>query len=177
MLDMSERPEIDPSAPAERSRTGGDRVRAGDDGVRLARPPGDRFLVAAPIPPVLARTPARTFAGAAAVAALGAVGLCLLLQLDLGPGLLAVSGFTGWLIAVALIGIGRTLGMPAGPGRRGVAVGLAVGAVVVAMLMDWGWSRLTGGVLAPIDYWSARYGVAALLNPIVAGVIAGLRAH
>lgn len=185
---MSKRPEIDatgigleplPGAGGEPAPAGGAGSAVGER-PRLARPPGDRLLPATPagaVAAVGAAAPARTLLIGGGVGAIGAVALCVLLQFNLGPGLFAISAFTGWLVAVALVeGIG-TAGLPAGGRRLGAALGLAVGAVLLAMLMDWGWSRVTGGVLGPIEYWAARYGVAALLNLLVAAALAGLRAR
>ncbi len=111
------------------------------------------------------------------VAGIGALAFFVLGQLDLGPGLLAVAAFTGWMTAVALVDLGGGAGMPSGTGRIALAAGLAGGAILAAILLDWAWAAMQGGVLGPLDYVGARYGPAALLDVGVAGLLAGLRAR
>ena len=110
------------------------------------------------------------------VAAVGAVLLAILGSFDIGAGLLAVSGFVGWAVAVAVV----WGGMP-GPDARGQraawAVALAVGSIVVGIAILWAWSHVEGGVMDPIAYLDERFGPVAYLNVVVAGVVAYLRAR
>ena len=105
---------------------------------------------------------------------IGALAFFVLGQLDLGPGLLAVAAFTGWITAVALVDLGDRAALPPGPGRIVLAAGLAGGAILAAILLDWAWAAVQGGVLGPLDYIGARYGPAALLDVGVAALLAGL---
>jgi hypothetical protein len=108
------------------------------------------------------------------VAAIGALAFFVLGQLNLGPGLLAVAAFTGWITAVALVDLGDRAVLPPGTRRMVLAAGLASGAILAAILLDWAWAAVQGGVLGPLDYVGARYGPAALLDVGVAGLLAGL---
>ncbi len=171
--------------------TGGERRR-------LDRAPGERYGV--PVP--ASATPAdgvsggRVSAGevsaggvsargvsargvgiAAGVAAVGGAVFFVLGQLGLGAGLLAVAAFTGWITAVALVDPGWGAGVGPGPRRIAVAASLAVGAILAAMLVDWAWAGVQGGVLGPLDYIAERYGAAAVLDLGAAGLLAGLRAR
>ena len=114
---------------------------------------------------------------AALVAAAGAAVFFVLGQLDLGAGLLAVAAFTGWITSVALVDIGGGAGLRPGPRRIAVAAGLAGGAILAAILLDWAWAGVQGGVLGPLAYIGERYGPAALLDVAVAGLLAGLHAR
>lgn len=145
---------------------------------RLDRAPGARFVV--PPPGAAAPTPGvsvRRLVIAIIVAAIGALAFLILGQLDLGPGLLAVAAFTGWMTAVALVDLDGGAGLQPGPGRIAVAAGLAAGAILTAILLDWAWAGVQGGVLGPLDYISQRYGPAALVDIGAAGLLAGLRAR
>lgn len=110
-------------------------------------------------------------------AGIGALVFFVLGQLNLGPGLLAVAAFTGWMTAVALVDLGGGAGMPRGTGRIALAVGLAAGAILAAILLDWAWAAVQGGVLGPLAYVGERYGPVALLQIGIAGLLAGLRAR
>ena len=111
------------------------------------------------------------------MASVGAAVFFVLGQLNIGAGLLAVAAFTGWITAVALVDLGGGAGLRRGPGRIAVAAGLAGGAILAAILLDWAWAGLQGGVLGPLDDIGARYGPAAVLDVAVACLLAGLHAR
>ena len=151
---------------------------SGGERRRLDRAPGTRFIA----PPTGAASPTRGVSPrglviAVIIAGIGAFAFFVLSQLDLGPGLLAVAGFTGWMTAVALVDLGGGAGLQPGLGRLAAAAGLAAGAILTAILLDWAWASVQGGVLGPLDYISQRYGPAAILDVGVAAVLAGLRAR
>ncbi|MHB8892434.1 MAG: hypothetical protein ACYC65_10375 [Candidatus Limnocylindrales bacterium] len=151
---------------------------AGGERRRLDRAPGDRFIAGAPAP--AAPVPAvsgRAVALAVLVADIGALAFFVLGQLNLGPGLLAVAAFAGWATAVALVDLGGGAGMRPGLPRISLASGLAGGAILAAILLDWAWAAMQGGVLGPLDYVGARYGPAAVLDVGMAALLAGLRAR
>ncbi len=151
---------------------------SGGERRRLDRPPGDRFVVAPP--GAAASTPrvsVRRLVVAIIVAGTGGLAFFVLSQLDLGPGLLALAAFTGWMTAVALVDLGGGAGLKPGARRIAVAAGLAAGAILTAILLDWAWSIAQGGVLGPLDYTIQRYGPAALLDIGAAALLAGLRAR
>ena len=108
------------------------------------------------------------------VAGIGALAFFVLGQLNLGPGLLAVAAFTGWITAVALVDLGDRAVLPPGTRRMVLAAGLAGGAILAAILLDWAWAATQGGVLGPLANVGERYGAAALLDVGVAGLLAGL---
>jgi hypothetical protein len=114
---------------------------------------------------------------AALVASAGGAAFFVLGQLTLGPGLLAVAAFTGWITAVALVDLGGGAGLRPGAGRIALAAGMAGAAILAAILLDWAWAGVQGGVLGPLDYIGERYGPAALLDVGVAGLFAALHAR
>ncbi len=151
---------------------------SGGERRRLDRAPGSRFVV--PPPGVAASAPGvsvRRLVTAIIVSGIGGLAFFVLGQLDLGPGLLAVSAFTGWMTAVALVNLDGGAGLQPGAGRIAAAAGLAAGAILAAILLDWVWAGVQGGVLGPLDYISQRYGPAALLDIGAAALLAGLRAR
>ena len=95
---------------------------------------------------------------------------------DIGAGLLAVSAFIGWAVAVAVVWGGD----PA-PGRRrrrvSLAVALAAGSIVVGFVVLWAYSRTEGGVMDPVAYLDERFGPIALIDILVAGAVAWVRAR
>ena len=110
------------------------------------------------------------------VAAVGALLIAVLGSFDIGAGLLAVSGFIGWAVGVAIV----WGGVPGGGarGRRGWwSAGLAAASIVVGFVLLWVWSHVEGGVLDPIAYLDERFGPIAYLNIVVAAAVAWLRAH
>lgn len=151
---------------------------SGGERRRLGRAPGERFAAVAPVPAAqVSRVSIGGLVLAFIVAGVGALAFFVLGQLTLGPGLLAVAAFTGWMTAVALVDLGGGAGLPPGIGRIAVAAGLAGGAILAAILLDWAWAATQGGVLGPLDYVGERYGPAALLDIGVAGLLAGLHAR
>lgn len=164
-------PNPDPEPEPDPEPSGGERRL-------LDRAPGARFVVPPPSAVASARgVSARGLAIAVIVAGAGALVFFVLGQLDFGPGLLAVAAFTGWMTAVALVDLGGGAGLRPGPGRIAVAAGLAAGAILAAILLDWAWAGVQGGVLGPLDYISQRYGPAAVLDVGVAALLAGLHAR
>jgi hypothetical protein len=133
--------------------------------------------------------PPRAAAIAATVALAGALAFFVLGQLDLGPGLLAVAAFAGWITAIALVGagvggagVGGARGGGGETGHRGRtriagAAVLAGGAIALAIGLDWAWATVQAGVLGPLDYVAQRYGPAAIADIGVAGAVAALRAR
>jgi hypothetical protein len=116
----------------------------------------------------------RGILAALGVAALVAAVRALLGQLDLGPGVLAIGAFAGWVVALALVW--GSAGAPVA--RRGlVAAALGGGAIVAGLVLESLVARLIGGVLGPVDYVAARYGGLAVAEIALAAVVAGLRAR
>ena len=127
----------------------------------------------AAVAPAGSRT--RALLAGVGAAAGGAVVYALLGQVDLGLGLVAVAGFVGWVVAIAIVwGAGAVGPIPRQPL---VAALLGAGAIVAGLLLAWAWSRIEGGVLGPLEYTDQRYGPLAYLEIVVAGAIAGLRAR
>ena len=88
---------------------------------------------------------------------------------DIGAGLLAVSGFIGWAVGVAVV-VGRRArrrhAPAAGPGGRRAS---PPGRSSLGFVLLWAWSRVEGGVMDPIAYLDERFGPIACLNIVVAG--------
>ena len=159
---MTDRP-TDPSADAPRPGTPptpGER--------RLAHPPSDRYRALEP-PPVERRAGSQArgvafavvaaLAGAAAITVIGGV-------LAVSAGLLVVAAAIGWVVALSLrygVGAAGSLGRPAA-----VAVGLAVGAVVLGQTGLWLYARSEGGVLGPLDYLGETFGLLVPLEVVAA---------
>jgi hypothetical protein len=101
----------------------------------------------------LARAVAVAIAGAAIIAVLGG-------PLSMTAGLLAVSAV-----------VGLVLGAMLRPWTR-VAVGLAIGSVVVGLLGVWLFSRVEGGVLDPLAYLADVEGPLAPIQLLLAGATA-----
>jgi hypothetical protein len=147
-------------APGERYRARPDATAANVDAAPAAAARSRPLAVAVPI----------------LVAAAGAALIGVLGSFDIGAGLLAVSGFIGWAVAVAVV-----WGSDPAPERRGRrvrwAVGLAVGSIVVGLAVLWAYSRTEGGVMDPVAYLDERFGPLAIADIVVAGVVAWLRAR
>ena len=156
-----------PSVPAP---SGGERRR-------LDVAPGTRYIAPAVAAPLARGVSARGIGIAALVAAVGSAVFFILGQLDLGAGLLAVAAFTGWMTSVALVDLDGGAGLRPGPRRIAMAAALAGGAILAAILLDWAWAIAQGGVLGPLAYIGERYGPAALLDVVIAGLLAGLHAR
>ena len=165
------------------SQDDGNARPAGGGQRRLDRAPGDRYRNgarasggASPVAPGAGPVvPLRAVTVSATVALAGSLLFFALGQLDLGPGLLAVAAFAGWIAAVALVGPGA-FSRP-GPVRIITAAILAVVAIALAMGLDWAWALAQSGVLGPLDYVAQRYGPTAILDLGIAGAVAALRAR
>lgn len=132
-------------------------VEPGETRRALDRPPGERYAPererAAPGPTETAtRLAATVVGGALVVTVLGGI-------LSMTLGLVIVAAFIGWLCGTLA-------------GRRSVATVLAVATVVLGLLGVWAWSRLEGGVLAPLDYLWQVQGLLAAIHLLVAGALA-----
>jgi hypothetical protein len=147
---------------------------------RLDRAPGERYRAVPRGPELESATPGshrtRAVVALLVVADAGAVGFFLLGLLDLGVGLLAIAAFLGWVIGLTLIWWGRDT---IATGRRRVALAASAGAwaIVVAIVIDWGYALLQGGVLGPLDYVAQRYGPWGPLSVVVAVLAAAWRAR
>jgi hypothetical protein len=137
---------------------------------RLARPPSERFQVAAePDEPADRGSVARALRYGA-LAALGGVLLTVLLGgvLALSAGLLVVWASVGTVIGWATrLGGGTALGSPR---RPLLAVGLAVVGVALGQVGLWWYAGTEGGVLPLVDYLAQTFGV---LVPVQALLAAG----
>lgn len=126
---------------------------------RLERAPSERYArEQAPTAPGregAARAVGVAVAGAALIAFLG------------GP-----LSMTGGLLAVSVV-VGIVLGSTLRP-RTAVAVGLAVGSVVLGLLGVWLFSRLEGGVLDPLAYLADVEGPLAPMQLLLAAFTAAL---
>jgi hypothetical protein len=94
--------------------------------------------------------------------------------LGVTSGLLIVTAATGWIVGLAL----KARDPAARAGRRiGVAVALVLGAVIVAWVATWGFSRLQGGALGPLDFLVQVYGLMLLVQAAfaAAGALLGAR--
>lgn len=173
-------------SPAARASTDrvepGDRAPAGHASRRLDRAPGERYAESASRAP---RSAARTTApgraaGIAAIiatAAGGAVLVGLLGSIDLGPGLVVLALFIGWAVALAVI-----WAMPVRDAQRrwlrpALGALLAAGSVAAGLLLLWAWALAEGGVLGPIAYADARFGLLAPLLVVAAAAVAAVRAR
>jgi hypothetical protein len=152
-------------------------MRPGGERRRLDHAPGDRFLAVAAAPAGAGEVGTRGRLLATLIALVGGTVFFVLGQLTLGPGLLAVAAFTGWLTAVGLVDLGGGVHVSRGAGRFVIAVGLAGGAILAAILLDWAWAAMQGGVLGPLDYVGERYGPMALVDIGAAALLAGLHAR
>ncbi|HET7725740.1 MAG TPA: hypothetical protein VFK54_00300 [Candidatus Limnocylindrales bacterium] len=101
---------------------------------------------------------------------MGAMLLAVLGLLDVSLGLLAVTAGIGWAAGYAARSVG-------GVRPAGVAVAAAVASVVLGLALRWAWSLVEGGALGPVAYLAERYGLLAVLLPVVAGVVAAVRAR
>jgi len=157
-----------PPGPRELERAPGERYRARDAGG------GDqRSTETAGTGTADGGSARRAVSAGLVAAALGALGFAALGYVDLGPGLVAVAAFVGWVVALAVVwGAGAARPVPRQPLIAGALGALAI---VVGLVLAWAWSRLTGGVLGPLEYTEARYGLLAYVEIGVAGVVAAAR--
>ena len=176
MSPMAARPPAEPGEHANPAST-----RGTGAGRALAAPPSARYAGRATDPAGEADQPARSALAGPLVRALviAAAGAAVLFMvggwLASTVGLLAVSGLTG-------AGIGLVLARAAVPGGaivprsrgeiRWLAIGLAVGAVVVAAIGTWLYAQSEGGVLGPIDYLLTTFGPFVPAELLLAGVAA-----
>ena len=153
--------------PADRDSRAGDAPprdvepgdRPPDRPTRLDHLPSDRYA---------SRPTAATGAGRFGPAGRGlavATGGAAIISLLGGP-----LSITGGLLAVAVI-VGLALGAILRPATV-VAVGLAVGSVIVGLLGVWLFARAEGGVLDPLAYFSDVQGALAPLQVVFAAVSA-----
>jgi len=168
--------------------TSGSSPAGGGEQRRLDHAPGDRYATGqggsgsavgsgsgASAP---GRGAATALVAAIIVADLGAVAFFLVGLLDLGPGLIVVAAFTGWVTALALVWWGRQGGLLVMRTRVSVAAVLGGWAAVAGMLLDWLYGLTQGGVLGPIDYVGQRYGFpVAILCLVVGAGVAAVRAR
>ena len=154
-----------PSTQKQLDRAPGERYRARPDAAAPAASPA----AAEPSHLVLAAAPVLVaLGGAALIAVLG--------SFDIGAGLLAVAGFIGWAVAVTVVWASD----PALERRRrrvGLAVALAVGSIVAGFAVLWAYSHVEGGVMDPVAYLDERFGPLALIDIVIAGVVAWVRAR
>ncbi len=137
---------------------------------RLDRPPSERYRTPPEPESVVAGSTARAvMAGLAAGAGWVVATIVLGGVLALSAGLLVIAAGAGRLIGLA-IGWGAGLAVAPGP-RLGLMVGVVVVAFVLGQLGLWAYARLEGGVLAPIDYLGATFGLIAPLQLILAGAV------
>lgn len=90
-------------------------------------------------------------------------------------GLVVVAATGGWTVATALrFGAGATIG----PGqRRWLAVGLALGGVLLGQIGLWLFARTEGGVLPIVDYLGQTFGPLVVLQIVAAGLAAAWAAR
>lgn len=152
----------------------------GPDPHRLDRAPGERYRGTRPPaqPATTARSPEgsarRGILAALSAATAIAVARALVGQLDLGPGTLAIAAFAGWLVALGLIwgAAGARIG------RRGLLAALiAAASIAVGLVLESLFARLGGGVLGPLEYVAARYGLLGYAEILVAASVAWIRAR
>jgi hypothetical protein len=167
MTDPTASPEASPSkSPSPDPPTPGER--------RLDRPPSDRYREAEAPPDAVAPaagSPARAIAYALIVGVVGVVAIVVFGGvLAFSAGLLVVAAVLGRATALALrLGGGVSLRPPA---LTWLAVGLALGAVVVGQLGLWWYALTEGGVLGPLDYLVETYGVLVPLELLLAAAFA-----
>ena len=90
-------------------------------------------------------------------------------------GLVVVAAAGGWAIALAIrVGARATLARPT---RRGLAIGLALVAVVIGQVGLWLFARTEGGVLPLVDYLAETFGILVLLEAAAAAIAAAWTAR
>ena len=149
---------------------------------RLDRPPSDRYRATEADPaddPSVdddAASPVRGIAFAV-VTAIVVGGLITVLGgvLLVTAGLIVVAAAGGWAIALAIrVGARATLPRPT---RRGLAVGLAIVAVVIGQIGLWLFGRTEGGVLPLLDYLAETFGSLVPLEFAAAAIAAAWTAR
>ena len=141
----------------------------------LERPPSDRYRTAAR--PAGAADRSSSAAPSIAVAAVVAVAGALLLTTLLGVILVTTGTFVVSLLAGGLIGLivaGPTVGGAGGSpamsrsAANRLAIGLALGMVVLAGLATWILARSEGGVMDPISYLWTVFGLGIPAQAVIA---------
>jgi hypothetical protein len=135
-----------------------------NSGGRLERPPSDRYRTAAQPAgaPVGTSSAGPAIALAGVVAVIGALILTVMLGVILvTTGTFVVSllggGLIGLIVAGPTVGGGRSPAMSRGAASR-LAIGLALGMVVLAGLATWVLGRTEGGVMDPVTYLWTVFG-------------------
>ena len=144
-------PPTDPQPPAP--------TEPGERGRVLDRPPSDRYATASPPP---AEAPAGSRAPQALLAALVSAAVITSLggPLSVTVGLVGVAAVVGWAIG--------SIVRPS----RGLAIGLAIGSVVLGLVGIWLVARLEGGVLSLPDYLAQVQGPLVVIEVAVAALVA-----
>ena len=182
-MDEPAAPDTPPGRGTAASPGSADSAGAPDPGERrLSRPPSDRYRAteAAPDEDATvdddAASPARGIAFAV-VTAIVVGGLITVLGgvLLVTAGLIVVAAAGGWAIALAIrVGARATLPRPT---RRGLAVGLAIVAVVIGQIGLWLFGRTEGGVLPLLDYLAETFGSLVPLEFAAAAIAAAWTAR
>jgi hypothetical protein len=158
---------MEPTPTPDRPERPATAPEPGDRRPVLDRPPSARFEAAAETPSTgrpIANVPAPVLAAAIALA--GSLVIAVLGgPLSVTTGLVAVAAVIGWAI-------GSTAG-----GARMLAVGLAVGSVIVGLVGIWLFANTEGGVLSLPDYLAEVQGVLVPLEIAVAGLVAAATAR
>ena len=156
---------------------------AGGEQRRLERAPGERYATAGG-PAGTSRTGVavdargtRWIVLAVVVANLGALAFFVLGLLDLGFGLMAVAGFTGWATAVALVYKGRESAIRSAQARMATAAFLGGWSVVLGMVIDWLFGLTQGGVMGWLPYVAERYWLVAPAALLAGAGVAAYRAR
>jgi hypothetical protein len=93
---------------------------------------------------------------------------------DFTAGLIVVAFFLGRLTAIGMtVGAGRSVSTAR---RMAASIAISLLAVLVAQLALWAWGRAEGGTLGPVDFLAQTYGVLVLLELLLAGGAAWLKA-
>jgi hypothetical protein len=107
----------------------------------------------------------------------GAALLAVLGSFDLGPGMLAVAAFMGWVAGLAVVWVTAGSGRTSPGARMAIAGCVAVLSILGGYAALWAWSRIEGGVLDPVGYLDARFGLLAVLLLLVGAAVAVIRAR
>jgi hypothetical protein len=175
-------PDLVPPEPASNAKPKPASAPAGGEQRRLDRAPGERYAAAAPqgaspTAPVADAPSTRWIVAAVVVASLGGLAFFVLGLLDLGFGLVAVAGFTGWATAVALVYKGRDAAIPGAETRMVTAAFLGGWSVVLGMLLDWLFGLTQGGVMDLLPYIAERYWLVAPAALVAGAFVAAYRAR
>ena len=176
-------PDPDTSPPTPGPQPAPAAMPTGGEQRRLERAPGERYAESG-AQAGASRTGVAVHAGgtrwivaAVVVADLGALAFFVLGLLDLGFGLLAVAGFTGWATAVALVYKGRESAIRSPQARMATAAFLGGWSVVLGMFIDWLFGLTQGGVMDWLPYVAERYWLVAPAALLAAAGVAAYRAR